>query len=94
MKTEIVNLGKHHIGVYSEDDVEDTLERNHVLRGIPQKSDWGRHIGTIPAIILVKWLNEEWNRGNTKLKCFSKEFDKLVARKLEDPEWKYLRVDK
>jgi hypothetical protein len=32
-------------------DVEPILERNHALRGEPQKSDWGRHIATIPNVI-------------------------------------------
>jgi hypothetical protein len=75
-------------------DVEPILERNHALRGEPQKSDWGRHIATIPNVILVKWLNEEYARGNVGLRLYSKEFDALVAKKLNDPDWKFLRVDK
>jgi hypothetical protein len=75
-------------------DVEPILERNHALRGEPQRSDWGRHVATIPNVILVRWLNEEYARGNTQLRIFTKEFDELVARKLEDPDWAYLRTDK
>jgi hypothetical protein len=75
-------------------DVEPILERNHALRGEPQKSDWGRHIACIPNVILVKWLNEEYARGNVGLRLYSKEFDALVAKKLADPDWKFLRVDK
>jgi hypothetical protein len=75
-------------------DVEPILERNHALRGKPQKSDWGRHIACIPNVILVKWLNEEYARGNVGLRLYSKEFDALVAKKLNDPDWKFLRVDK
>ena len=75
-------------------DVEPILERNKVLRSIEQKSDWGRHIASIPNVILVKWLNEEYARGNVGLRIFSKEFDALVANKLNDPDWKFLRVDR
>jgi hypothetical protein len=75
-------------------DVEPILARNAALRTEPQKSDWGRHVATIPNVILVRWLNEEYARGNTQLRMFSKEFDELVARKLADPDWAYLRTDR
>jgi hypothetical protein len=75
-------------------DVEPILERNKVLRSMPQKSDWGRHIASIPNVILTRWLNEEYSRGNVGLRMFTKEFDELVAKKLRDPNWAYLRVDK
>lgn len=74
-------------------DVEPILERNRRLRAEPQASDWGRHVASIPNVILLKWLNEAHARGNTALRMFTKEFDALVARKLADPEWKYLRTD-
>ncbi len=52
MKTEIVRLTeKRTIAVYSHDDVEDILEHNKTLRSMSQKSDWGRHIASIPNII-------------------------------------------
>ena len=35
-------------------DVEPILERNQQLRGEAQKSDWGRHVATIPNVILLK----------------------------------------
>jgi hypothetical protein len=75
-------------------DVEPILERNQHLRAEPQTSDWARHVATIPNVILLKWLNEAHARGNTGLRMFTAEFDALVARKLADPEWKYLRTDK
>jgi hypothetical protein len=75
-------------------DVEPILERNKQLRSTPQKSDWGRHVASIPNVILVKWANEEYARGNTGLRMFTKEFDEIVEKKLQDPEWKYLRTDK
>jgi hypothetical protein len=75
-------------------DVEPILERNAQLRGERQRGDWGRHVATIPNVILLKWLNEAHARGNSGLRMFTKEFDELVARKLEDPEWKFLRTDR
>ena len=78
----------------SMQDVEPILERNKALRSTPQKSDWGRHVASIPCVILTKWLNEEYMRGNVELRMFTKEFDELVAKKLRDPDWAFLRVDK
>lgn len=80
------------IVVVSQDDVEDILEHNKTLRGMEQKSDWGRHIASIPNVICVRWLNEEYTRGH-EVRFLSKEWDELVARKLKDPEWAYLRTD-
>ncbi len=79
--------------VASSDDVEDILEHNKLLRTMPQKSDWGRHIASIPNVICVRWLNEEYQRGH-EIKFLSKEWDELVAKKLQDPDWAYLRTDK
>ena len=70
------------------------LDRNAALRAQPQRSDFGRHIASIPNVILVRWLNEEYARGNTDLRMFTPDFNELVARKLADPDWKHLRVDK
>ncbi len=74
-------------------DVEPILERNRRLRAEPQASDWGRHVASIPNVILLKWLNEAHAGGNSGLRMFTREFDALVARKLADPEWKHLRTD-
>jgi len=81
------------IAVMSQ-DVEPTLERNKALRGQTQKCDFGRHVASVPNVILVQWLNEEYARGNTELRMFTPEFNELVARKLADPDWKHLRVDR
>jgi hypothetical protein len=79
-------------------DVEPILKHNKLLRSMPQPSrrrgDWGRHIASIPNVVLVKWLNEEYAAGNTRLRMFTDEFNELVARKLADPDWAYLRTDK
>lgn len=75
-------------------DVEPIIERNKQLQNIEQKSDWGRHVATIPNIFLEQWLNEEWGRGNASLRMFTQEFDALVQKKLQDPDWRFLRTDK
>jgi hypothetical protein len=77
-------------------DVEGILENNKFLRNHASqpKTDGLKHIASIPNVVLVQWLNEEYMRGNIGLKMYSKEFDELVERKLNDPAWKYLRTDK
>ena len=81
------------MSVETVQDCTPILERNRELQGIRQKSDWGRHVASIPNVILTKWLNEEWTRGNVGLKAFGPEMDAIVDRKLRDPEWKWLRTD-
>lgn len=73
-------------------DVEAIIENNKRLQGEAQKSDMMRHVASIPAIFLTQWLHEEWNRGN-RIKAFGKEMDKVVARKLRDPDYRFLRTD-
>lgn len=75
-------------------DVEPILEWNKEARRDEQKSDWGRHVARIPNVIYVKWLDDEHRKGNTQLRMFTPEFDEIVKRKLQDPEWAYLRVDR
>lgn len=91
MKTAIEISPQKHITVYNEDDVTDILEHNKKLRSMEQDGDF-RHIASIPNVILVKWLNDERNRGRD-IQFLSKEMDELVARKLRDPDWAYLRTD-
>ena len=79
--------------VHSQQDVEAVIARNKALQGEPQKSDWGRHVATIPNNILLAWLQEEWARGNVNLKLFDAEFNRIVAQKLKDRDWLFLRTD-
>lgn len=76
-------------------DVEPILEYNHFLRSLSQKSDWGRHKAKIPNVIYERWFNE-YNEGRSTpdLRIFGPEFSEYVNKKLNDPEWAYLRVDK
>jgi hypothetical protein len=75
-------------------DCDPILEWNKEARRDDQKSDWGRHVAKIPNVVYVKWLNEAHAKGHTSLRLFTPEFDEIVQRKLQDPEWAYLRTDK
>ncbi len=75
-------------------DVEPILEWNKESRRDEQKSDWGRHVARIPNVVYMMWLDEQHRKGNTDLRMFTPEFDAIVQKKLQDPEWAHLRVDK
>ena len=92
--TRLMLDGAGALTVHSYQDVEAVIERNKRLRGEAQNSDWGRHVASIPLNIINQWLHEEWARGNVGLTLGAKEFDALIARKLRDPEWRFLRTDK
>jgi S-adenosylmethionine synthetase len=76
-------------------DCEPILEDNKRLQAEPQsrKSPF-RHIARIPNVIVEKWLAEEIARGNRTIRWGSKELDELIAKKLKDPAWAYLRTDR
>lgn len=74
-------------------DVEPYLEWNAIMRSTEQKSDWGREIAEIPNVILERWFNDEYERGNVSLRMYTKEFGEIVKRKLKDPDWAWLRTD-
>jgi hypothetical protein len=86
--------GNGDLAVKHVQDVEPILEHNKDLRTQDQRSDWGRHVASIPNVIYVRWLDEEHAKGNTTLRMFTPEFDEIVQRKLADPDWAYLRTDK
>lgn len=71
-------------------DVEDIIERNKALQKETQRSDWGRHIASIPNVILVRWMLEE---NVNVLGMSSDEWGRFVKRKLDDPDWRHLRTD-
>lgn len=79
--------------IESVQDVSDVLDANMSERAEKQTSDFSRKAATVPVVIEMRWLNEEWERGNICLKYGGKEWNELVFRKLQDPEWAYLRTD-
>jgi hypothetical protein len=87
----------HHDGssftVERVQDVEPIIEHNKLLQTIEQRSDWGRHVARVPNVVLEKWLNEEWERGNIHMQFGSDEFYEMVERKLQDPEYRAFRTD-
>jgi hypothetical protein len=92
----LLDRSERRIIAVATQDVEPILARNKMLRAESQAGhDCARLVADIPAVILVRWLNEEYARGNTQLRLFTREFnDTVVRRKLQDPEWAYLRCDK
>lgn len=74
-------------------DVEPLLERNKSLQSTEQSSDWGKHVASVPSVIIVKWLNEEYKRGNTELRYLGPGFDEWFAKKIADPDNKAWRTD-
>ena len=73
-------------------DCEAILEENKRMQnGEKQVGDW-RLTSQIPLVIIEKWLNEAWMRGQVGLKMADREFDEIIMRKLRDPDWKWLRT--
>lgn len=75
-------------------DVEPILDFNKEQRGEETKADWGRRLGRIPNSLMLQWFYEAQAKGNTSLQMYSEEFDRLMMRKLQDPDYAYLRTDK
>jgi hypothetical protein len=86
-----LDRGERTITAQTWQDVEPILDRNKALQNEPQRSDWGRHIATIPNVVIVKWMNEE---GADVLRMSGAEFGQFIRRKLADPDWRHLRTDK
>lgn len=59
------------------------VQRNHGTAG--RIGDLGRKIATVPVTIVHKWLQEG-------IDVFSGEHQDALARKLNDPDWRYLRT--
>jgi len=74
-------------------DVEPILEHNKHLQSEHQKSDWGRHVASVPDVIVTKWLNEEHARGNTALRYLGPGFHEWFAKKIKDPDNRAWRTD-
>ena len=80
-------------GWVTTQDCEPIVEHNKKLNREPQKSDWGRHVGSVPNNLINQWLLEYSAREGIFLPRFTPHFWRFCRRKLEDPNYKYLRVD-
>lgn len=71
-------------------DVEPIIDRNKSLQNEAQTwaGDW-HHIGSIPNVILEKWMNEQ---GADVLRMSAEEFGQFIKRKLNDPDWRWLKT--
>jgi hypothetical protein len=74
-------------------DVEPILDDNKEDRSEAQTGDF-RRVARIPNTILLQWYYEEVHKGNTSLQMYGTEFDEIIKRKLQDPDYAYLRTDK
>lgn len=75
--------------IVSQQDVGPALEankrvQNELPRYLHGKDMWPE--AHIPDVIILKWLNEEG------LNVFDKNAWPQVVRKLNDPDWRYLRL--
>ena len=76
-------------------DVEPIVEHNALLRSMQQKSDWGRHVASVPNNLINELLTELWKLG---CRDITSPYHPLVAaivrQRLENGEWAKFRVDK
>lgn len=71
-------------------DVEPILERNKALQNTPQtRAASFRHVGTVPNVLIEKWMKEE---GAPVLAMDKHEFARFIRRKLNDPDYAFLRT--
>jgi hypothetical protein len=75
-----------------EDQLQAILDDNKRMQNGEKQVGNMRLTSQIPLIFIEKWLNEEWMRGNVGLKLCDEEFDKIIFKKLQDPDWKFLRT--
>ena len=47
---------------------------------------WPLEIHKIPMNIINKWMNEEWDKGNTTMRFGDDEFEMMIAARLADPD--------
>lgn len=81
------------ITVETSQDLEPLIERNKKManeNGKAITSEYANPIASIPPIFIVKWLNEEgWNVFDAER---DPDVDKKLKRKLNDPDWRFLRT--
>ena len=89
-----VDEGEKRLTFVNVQDVEPILDQNKDDRSEETNPDWGRRFARIPNTVALGWFYDEHRRGNVTLRMYSEEWDRLVWKKLNDPDWAYLRTDK
>jgi hypothetical protein len=81
--------------IYRWEDAEPYIERNKQLKTQAQSRNSSfRHIASIPPVFYEKFLNEFSAMTGRLAKWTDPEFDAYVRKKLDDPDYRHLRVDK
>jgi hypothetical protein len=70
-----------------EEDVEPLLDLNKHLRSVPQKTDGLKHIASIPAIMIERWIIED---GVNVLALRGHEAAEYFRKKVRDPQYRGL----
>lgn len=89
-----VDDGEKKLTFVNVQDVEPILDQNKEDRAEDATHDWGRRFARIPNTILLQWYYAEQAKGNIALQMYGEEWDRLVWKKLQDPEWAHLRTDR
>lgn len=76
--------------LYDVQDCDPYLDRNKRLANDETRSKKGIkdgwwHVASIPNAIIHRWLSEGIN-------VYRREHQKAVMKKLQDPEWRYLKT--
>lgn len=83
-----VDIGPEETHVTKIQDIESALEYNKAMANYNGKqilSDAYNCVASIPPIIIAKWLHEE------ELDIYNPEHAGRLKKKLNDPEYRYLR---
>ena len=70
-------------------DCEPIIEKNKALQSESPDNVLGRRIASIPLVVVQKWMQED---GVNFLALPKHEKGKYLRRKLNDPEYRYLRT--
>ena len=70
-------------------DAEPIIENNKRLQNEGRQTGEFRHIASIPSVIIEKWMNET---GVPLLSLPKHEFNAFIRKKLNDPDWAWLRT--
>lgn len=89
-----LDRGEKLIVAESLQDVEPIRDYTKRLQSEDQKADWGRHVATVPDVLIVKELNREHARGNTQLRYLGPGFDEWFKKTfIKNPEYADFRTD-